>query len=81
MSDIKICDKCGNIFASKTPGSSHITSGIVYKHDGTTANLAGDLCDICTTELTATKIVRAIPPAPAPDEEYTPTQREYLNER
>ena len=71
MSDIKICDKCGTIFAAKSPGSSHITSGIVYKADGTQSNLAGDLCDICTTELTASKIVRAIPPAPGPDQEYS----------
>jgi hypothetical protein len=71
VSDIKICDKCGTIFAAKTPGSSHITSGIVYKQDGTQSNLAGDLCDICTTELTSSKIVKAIPPPIEPDEDYT----------
>jgi hypothetical protein len=71
MSDIRICDKCGTIFAAKTVGSSRITQGIVYKADGTTANLQGDLCDICTTELTSTKIVKAIPPTPLPDEDFT----------
>jgi hypothetical protein len=72
VSDIKICDKCGTIYAAKTPGSSHITSGIVYTHDGTNKNLVGDLCDVCTTELTATKMVKAIA-TPVPDQDNTQT--------
>jgi hypothetical protein len=71
VSSVTICDKCGTFFASGVPGSSHITSGIVYTADGRNKNLVGDLCDICTTELTSTKIVRTSITPPEPDEDYT----------
>jgi hypothetical protein len=72
MSNVTICDKCGNFFAAESPGSSHITAGIVYTNDGRNRNLKGDLCDICTTELTSTKILRKeIEDPPEPDQNYT----------
>jgi hypothetical protein len=83
MSSVTICDKCGTFFASGSVGSSHITSGIVYTADGRNKNLQGDLCDVCTTELTSTKIAKAIPATPEPDMDRTqadPFGREYHEE-
>lgn len=51
MANIKICDRCKNVFPEHEIGSSCITSGIVYTSEGT-RNLAGDMCSKCTSEFT-----------------------------
>ena len=51
MSDIKICDRCKQVFPEGINGSAQITSGVVH-YDSPTPdkNLKGDLCTNCTTQ-------------------------------
>jgi hypothetical protein len=57
MANIKICDRCRNIFPEREEGSSHITSGIVYSSDGD-KNLNGDMCAECTGHFLARDYVK-----------------------
>lgn len=58
MASIKICDRCRNIFPDGEPGSSKITSGLVFVGDGTTRDLRGDMCGECTGQFLSRDYVK-----------------------